>query len=394
MSEDETPSPRPHSLSPSAWNRYETCPRMYWLSRQRLPRKAGMAASLGTAVHASIEDLLNLDLSSRKDGDVGWLPGEAERILKVRWEEEKAVFLATPRRPNWKEDKWKEALKQQRGGVILLLDHLGARELPHDQITVALWKRLQQLTIAVEGELRTSDGRLMGRLDLLFADMAEDGTMKGWLVADLKTGNAPTKELKTEVNRQLRMYRDILLANNPSAPPVRTEGWYTKTASKWAALGPSVLEDAYAAWEATQATPIPMEPTPGPDSCGGFCDWKAWCPHWWTWRKESGTLHKEDFSDAVVLLHQYDEVSGVGVVELCEPLDVTGRAIPTGNRVSAKFDGRGKDALEELRTQGYQGPLFLGSIMTARRSWRVGPWCDVLPWNPLPDGEPYEPPSA
>ena len=353
-----------------------------------------MAASLGTAVHASIEDLLNLDLSSRKDGDVGWLPGEAERILKVRWEEEKAVFLATPRRPNWKEDKWKEALKQQRGGVILLLDHLGARELPHDQITVALWKRLQQLTIAVEGELRTSDGRLMGRLDLLFADMAEDGTMKGWLVADLKTGNAPTKELKTEVNRQLRMYRDILLANNPSAPPVRTEGWYTKTASKWAALGPSVLEDAYAAWEATQATPIPMEPTPGPDSCGGFCDWKAWCPHWWTWRKESGTLHKEDFSDAVVLLHQYDEVSGVGVVELCEPLDETGRAIPTGNRVSAKFDGRGKDALEELRTQGYQGPLFLGSIMTARRSWRVWPWCDVLPWNPLPDGEPYEPPSA
>jgi hypothetical protein len=132
--------------------------------------------------------------------------------------------------------------------VTLLLDHLGARELPHDQITVALWKRLQQLTIAVEGELRTSDGRLMGRLDLLFADMAEDGTMKGWLVADLKTGNAPTKELKTEVNRQLRMYRDILLANNPSAPPVRTEGWYTKTASKWAALGPSVLEDAYAAW--------------------------------------------------------------------------------------------------------------------------------------------------
>ena len=222
MSEDETHSPRPHSLSPSAWNRYETCPRMYWLSRQRLPRKAGMAASLGTAVHASIEDLLNLDLSSRKDGDVGWLPGEAERILKVRWEEEKAVFLATPRRPNWKEDKWKEALKQQRGGVILLLDHLGARELPHDQITVALWKRLQQLTIAVEGELRTSDGRLMGRLDLLFADMAEDVTMKGWLVADLKTGNAPTKELKTEVNRQLRMYRDILLANNPSAPPVRT----------------------------------------------------------------------------------------------------------------------------------------------------------------------------
>ena len=273
MSDGAETVPRPHQLSPSAWNRYETCPRMYWLSRQRLPRKAGMAASLGTAVHASIEDVLNMDLAGRDDNEAGWLPREAEGFLKTRWEEEKAAFMATPRRPNWKEDKWKEALKQQRGGIVLLLDHLGARELPHDKITVALWKRLQQLTIAVEGELRTSDGRLMGRLDLLFADIAEDGSMKGWLVADLKTGNAPTKELKTEVNRQLRMYRDILLANNPSAPPVRTEGWYTKTASKWSAEGPSVLEDAYAAWEATQATPIPMEAKPGPDTCGGFCDW-------------------------------------------------------------------------------------------------------------------------
>ncbi|HII50152.1 MAG TPA: PD-(D/E)XK nuclease family protein, partial [Candidatus Poseidoniaceae archaeon] len=39
-----------HMISPSSWNRFETCPRMYWLSRQRLPRKAGMAASVGTAV--------------------------------------------------------------------------------------------------------------------------------------------------------------------------------------------------------------------------------------------------------------------------------------------------------------------------------------------------------
>ena len=175
MSDEADPLPRPHYLSPSAWNRYETCPRMYWLSRQGLPRKAGMAASLGTAVHASIEDVLNMDLSGRDDGLTGWLPREAEGFLKTRWEEEKAAFMATPRRPDWKEDKWKEALKQQRGGIVLLLDHLGARELPHEGITVALWKRLQQLTIAVEGELRTSDGRLMGRLDLLFSDIDEHG---------------------------------------------------------------------------------------------------------------------------------------------------------------------------------------------------------------------------
>ncbi len=96
---------RPHQLSPSAWNRYETCPRMYWLSRQGLPRKAGMAASIGTAVHASLEDLLNMDLSAKKDTDAGWLKEEGEILLRARWEEEKILFFATQRHPQWKEDK-------------------------------------------------------------------------------------------------------------------------------------------------------------------------------------------------------------------------------------------------------------------------------------------------
>jgi hypothetical protein len=189
------------------------------------------------------------------------------------------------------------------------------------------------------------------------------------------------------------MYRDILLANNPSAPPVRTEGWYTKTASKWAAKGDNVLEDAYAAWEATQPTTMPMDPTPGADSCGGFCDWKAWCPHWWTWRQSSGTLHQGDFCDAVVLIQRYEPSSGAAVLELCEPLDETGRAIPTGEQVSARFDGRGKDVLEALQETGHQGPVFLGSVMASRATWRIGPWCDVLPWAPMQDGVPYQRPS-
>ena len=84
-----------HRLSPSSWNRYETCPRMYWLSRQGLPRKAGMAASLGTAIHASIEDLLNMDISDRPKASMGWLPEVGEAFLKDRWNEEKDAFHAT-----------------------------------------------------------------------------------------------------------------------------------------------------------------------------------------------------------------------------------------------------------------------------------------------------------
>lgn len=389
MAGDTTPEIREHMLSPSAWNRYETCPRMYWLSRQRLPRKAGMAASLGTAVHASIEDLLLNDYSEIGNQQDDWLPEEALRVLKLRWEEEKEVFMNTPRRPMWKEEKWKEAIKQQRGGVIMLLDHVGIQGLDHKRITGALWRKIQKQAIAVEGELKTKDGRLMGRLDLLLADVNEAGEMTGWLVADLKTGRTPDKKLKTEVNRQLRLYRDILLDNNPNAPKVRTEGWYTKNSSKWPAIGENVLEQAYAAWQETQPTTIPMQPTPGQDSCGGFCDWKAWCPHWWNWRHENGTLHKDDFSDAVVLLHEFEPNSGSAVIELCEPFDGGIRAIPTGIRKSAKFDGRGKEALQEVLEAQHQGALFLGSIMTAQSTWRIGHWCDVLPWKPILDGVEY-----
>ena len=185
------------------------------------------------------------------------------------------------------------------------------------------------------------------------------------------------------------MYRDILLANNPNAPQVRTEGGYTQNASKWAAQGDSVLEDAYAAWQATIPTPLPMDPTIGDSSCGGFCDWKAWCPHWWNWRNDNGTLHRDDFSDAVVLLQDYDANTGSAVLELCEPADANGRAMPTGSRQSARFDNRGKEALDEVLAAGHQGPLYLGSVMTQGRSWRIGHWCDVLPWSPMPDGVEY-----
>ena len=76
MSEADGQEEVSHMISPSSWNRFETCPRMYWLSRQRLPRKAGMAASLGTAVHASVEDLLQEDYSNIGNSQDGWLPNE------------------------------------------------------------------------------------------------------------------------------------------------------------------------------------------------------------------------------------------------------------------------------------------------------------------------------
>ena len=112
---------RPHTLSPSAWNRFEACPRQYWLSRQGLPKTAGMAASLGTAVHASIEDFAQIDLTNRDDDETNWMPSLAADFLKHRWEEEKSIFMNTPPRPKWKEEDYSKAQKHQMGAIHLFL---------------------------------------------------------------------------------------------------------------------------------------------------------------------------------------------------------------------------------------------------------------------------------
>ena len=100
--------------------------------------EAGMAASLGTAIHASIEDLLNMDISDRPKASMGWLPEVGEAFLKDRWNEEKDAFHATPRHGRWKDDRWKEAVDGHRGGIDLLLRWVGVEGLSHERITAAL----------------------------------------------------------------------------------------------------------------------------------------------------------------------------------------------------------------------------------------------------------------
>ena len=90
------------------------------------------------------------------------------------------------------------------------------------------------------------------------------------------------------------------------------------------------------------------------------------------------------------MIHDYSKSTGAAIIELCEPRDNSGSVVPTGTRLAARFDGRGQDALHELLDSGHKGPVFLGSVMATRNPWRVGHWCDVLPWSPIPDGLEYE----
>ena len=164
----------------------------------------------------------------------------------------------------------------------------------------------------------------MGRLDLLLANVDDEGNLTGWLVADLKTGKPPQGKLKPEVNRQLRMYRDILLSNNEKAPPVQAQGWYTDTSSKWDAVGENVLEAAYEAWNATQPSDTPLIQHQANPPVEVFAIGKHGVPHWWTWRHENKSLHKGDFADGVVLIHQYDEGRSTATVEECVPRNESG----------------------------------------------------------------------
>ena len=307
-----------------------------------------------------------------------------ETLLRKRWEEEKQLFHETPRHPNWKEEKYSEAQKQQKGAINMLLDHVGIQGLAHERVTVALWKKIQSLVIAVEGELVTKDGQLMGRLDLLLANVDDEGNLTGWLVADLKTGKPPQGKLKPEVNRQLRMYRDILLSNNEKAPPVQAQGWYTDTSSKWDAVGENVLEAAYEAWNATQPSDTPLDPTPDNPPVEVFAIGKHG-----VLIGGHGGMKTSPCTEATSLMALFSSISTTRAARrqllknVCREMN---RARLNLREKCEQSDLMvGKESLEALLDAGHQGPLFLGSAMMNRDVWRVGPWCDVLPWAPIPD---------
>ena len=95
-----------YQLSPSSWNRYEECPRKYWLSRQRLPRKIGMPIVIGNAIHNSVEDICNVDVSDRESTEKGWLPKLAKDILSKHWQLQKDIFFETKRHSGWKKNSY------------------------------------------------------------------------------------------------------------------------------------------------------------------------------------------------------------------------------------------------------------------------------------------------
>lgn len=333
-----------------------------------------MASVLGTAVHGVVEDLLAIEAPGPEA--IGWMGDALDEALERRWLEAHTEFHRAPRHGRWKEDRRAHARDMAVHGLDLLLAAVGVEATAPDRIKGGMWDAVRSLVLEVEVEATTFDDRLMGRIDLLLEDRDEAGQRIGFRVADLKTGRPPKDRLDSTVERQLLMYRDLISVRHPGTP-VRAEGWYTEDRSIHEVSGPDVLEEAYEAWEATRDLDGHFPPSPGP-ACDRFCDWKAWCPHWWTHAQDAPPTGT--FRDMVVLIH--DRKGAEASVEECEPFDASGRAIPTGRMRPIRFDPEAAQRLDELEASGHRGAIYLGGAMADRHQIRVGHWSDVLPWAP------------
>ncbi|MBI87622.1 MAG: hypothetical protein CMB67_01145 [Euryarchaeota archaeon] len=369
-----------HRLSPSSWNRFEECPRKYWLSRQGLPKKASMPASMGTAIHNSVEDLCNLDLTV-EDTEPGWLEFTSKEALDRNWKIERDLFLDTPRHPRWKPELITKAHEGLRGALQILLKKARITQRKLSDVTVGCWKKVQGIVLANEGTLESSCGRVMGRLDLWIAE-SKDGESEKWIVADLKTGRPPKDSLDAKVSRQLRLYRDLLKQNNPDHPPVHAEGWYSANQTVHRADGPPILDEALEAWEMMAPTEYPPDATPSDAACA-FCEWKAWCPKWWVARRDGEISPGSMFRDEVVRLVRFDKDSGATLFERSPPVGNDGELAPSDHRFGAILKDKAHEKMIEIQSSGGNPHLFLGSARVDGKIMHLGDWSEILPWSPM-----------
>ena len=371
-----------YQLSPSSWNRFEECPRKYWLSRQRLPKKIGMPIVIGNAVHNSVEDICNIDMSDRDISEKEWLPKLSAEILSNHWQLQKDIFFEMKRHSGWKKNSYNKAREGLNKALLMLLSQAKILEVDLSKITIGMWNKVREIILANEGTMNSNCGKLMGRLDLLLKDLDQGGNQIGWIVVDLKTGRPPKDNLSETVNRQLRFYRDLLILINPNHPPIRTEGWYTSNQTMYEAIGDSVTKDAFDAWASIELTEDPFQATPQEFVCG-FCEWKAWCPKWFVAVHDETLKRHKTFNDEVVTLINFDSEEGLASFKIMIPDGLDGELRDSEKSFGAFLSNQSLNQLRELQNMGYDGPLFLGSTRVDGEVRYLGDWSEILPWNPL-----------
>ena len=341
-----------------------------------------MAASVGTAIHNTVEDLCNLDISDRDGGEVGWLQSTAREVLERNWKAERQEFMETPRHPRWKHEMFSKAHEGLIGALGFLFEKAGLPKRGLSEVSTQAWRQVQSIVLATEATLESDCGRLMGRLDLLILDPDSSEEEVGWIVADLKTGRPPRSGLDEKVRRQLLFYRDLMRQRSPEQKSIIAEGWYSSNETIYVADGPSILEEAIDAWESMKVTEDPFQATPSESACS-FCDWKAWCPDWWASRSEGLLDEGGTFRDEVTKLVRLDPDSGVALFERTTPTGREGSLTGSDYRFGAILKGQALEKIRQIERDEPEGYLFLGSVRVDGKTVHMGDWSEVLPWSPL-----------
>ena len=340
-----------------------------------------MPASLGTAIHNTVEDLCNLDISNRDEDEVGWFHSTAKDVLERNWKAERKQFMDTPRHPRWKTEMLSKAHDGLVGALGFLFEKAGLPKLELSDVSIQVWRQVQGIVLATEATLESDCGRLMGRLDLLILDPDREEE-EGWIVADLKTGRPPRSELDAKVRRQLLFYRDLMKQRSPEHKSIVAEGWYSSNETAYVADGPSILEGAIQAWEPMEITETPFQATPSESACS-FCEWKAWCPDWWVSRREGLLGGGGTFRDEVTKLVRIDPDSGAALFERAIPIDHEGALTGSDYRFGAILKGQALEQIKQFEQDELEGFLFLGSVRVQGRIVHLGDWSEVLPWSPI-----------
>jgi len=340
-----------------------------------------MPASLGTAIHNSVEDLCNLDISDRNEHEMGWLQSTARDVLEGNWEAERKEFMGTPRHPRWKPEMFPKAFEGLVGALGILFEKAALPKYELTEVTIQRWRQVQGIVLATEETLESDCGRLRGRLDLLILNLDSE-EKDGWIVADLKTGKPPRTELGEKVSRQLLFYRDLMKQRNPDRSSITAEGWYSSNETVYGADGPPILEEAIEAWKSMGISETPFPATPGEAACS-FCEWKAWCPKWWIARNEGLLDAGGVFRDEVTRLVRLDRESGAALFERTTPIDGEGGLQGSDHRFGAILKGQALEQIMQLDQGELEGYLFLGSVRVDGKIVHLGDWSEVAPWSPI-----------
>ncbi len=174
--------PAPPGLSPSRANDFAQCPLMFRLrSIDRVPEPPSRAATLGTLVHAVLENLFDLPPAQRT-------PTASRELLAPAW----------------------EAMVAQQPALAALVDDSAARHEFFDDARARLGtyfvlenpERLEPAARELRIEAALDDGpHVRGIVDRM--DVAPDGAIR---IVDYKSGAAPRAGYGAQADFQMRFY--------------------------------------------------------------------------------------------------------------------------------------------------------------------------------------------